>query len=68
VNFAALEGGASTSRLDNLRRLARHLRERQPALALDDDTLAFVDGGKPPLRFASLAHLAEYDAVYGPPA
>jgi hypothetical protein len=65
VNFGALEGGASTSRLDNLRRLARHVREHQPALALDEDTLAFVEGRKPPARLLSTTQLAEYDAVYG---
>jgi hypothetical protein len=67
VNFAALEGGASTSRLDNLRRLVRHLRERNPAVALDDDTLAFAEGKRPPVRLVSLTQLAEYDAVYGLP-
>jgi hypothetical protein len=65
VNFAALGGEASSSRVENLRRLARHLREKNPALALDDATLAFVDGGKLPQRLASIGELAEYDAVYG---
>lgn len=67
VNFAALEGGVSTSRLDNLRRLVRHVRRRNPAVALDDDTRAFAEGTRPPARLASLTQLAEYDAVYGPP-
>ena len=66
VNFAALEGGASTSRLDNVRRLVRHLRARNPAVALDDDTLAFAEATRPPARFVTLTQLAEYDAVYGP--
>ena len=66
VNFAALGGEASTSRMDNLRRLARHLRERQPTVALDDDTLAFVEGTKPPARLVNTTQLAEYDSVYGP--
>ena len=65
VNFAALGGQASTSRMENLRRLARHVRERQPTVALDDDTLAFVEGTKPPARLVSTTQLAEYDAVYG---
>ena len=65
VNFAALGGETSTSRMDNLRRLARHVRERQPTVALDDDTLAFVEG-KPPARLLSTTQLAAYDAVYGP--
>lgn len=64
VNFAALAGEASTSRMDNLRRLARHVRERHPTVALDEDTLAFVEG-KPPARLASTTQLAAYDAVYG---
>jgi hypothetical protein len=67
VNFAALEGGSSTSRLENLRRLVRHVRERNPAVALDDETLAFAEGTRPPARFVTLAQLAEYDAGYGPP-
>jgi hypothetical protein len=66
VNFAALGGGASTSRLDNLRRLCRHVRERNPAVALDDETLAFVEGTRPPARLLSTTQLAAYDAVYGP--
>ena len=66
VNFAALGGEASTSRMDSLRRLARHVRERQPTLALDDDTLAFVEGKKPPARLVNTTQLAEYDSVYGP--
>ena len=66
VNFTALGGEASTSRLDNLRRLCRHVRERHPAVALDDDTLAFVEGSKPPARLLSTSQLAAYDAVYGP--
>jgi bisphosphoglycerate-independent phosphoglycerate mutase (AlkP superfamily) len=67
VNFAVLEGGSSTSRLENLRRLVRHVREKNPAVALDDDTLAFADGTRPPARFTALAQLAEYDAAYGLP-
>jgi hypothetical protein len=66
VNFMALGGESSTSRLENLRRLARHVRERHPAVALDDATAAFLDAGKPPTRFVSTTELAEYDAVYGP--
>jgi len=66
VNVAALPGGASTSRTENLRRLVRHVRERNPAVALDSDTVAFADGARPPARFASLSQLAEYDAGYGP--
>ncbi len=66
VNFAALGGTASTSRLENLRRLARHVREQHPAVALDDETLAFVDGTKAPARLVNMTQLVEYDAVYGP--
>jgi hypothetical protein len=35
-------------------------------VALDDDTLAFAEGTRPPARLVTLAQLAEYDAVYGP--
>ena len=67
VNFGALGGEASTSRLENLRRLVRHLRDRQPAMAIDEDTLAFVEGTKAPARFVSMTQLVEYDASLGPP-
>jgi hypothetical protein len=65
VNFGVLEGGASTSRMENLRRLVRHVRERNPSVALDDETRAFADGSAAPARFVSLTQLAEYDAGYG---
>jgi hypothetical protein len=64
VKLAALEG-APPSRMDTLRRLVRHVRERQPAVAVDDETLAFAEG-RPPARFVSMTQLAEYDAGYGP--
>ena len=64
VNYAALPGPASTSRLDNLRRLARHVRERNPALAIDDDTLGFVEGRTPPPRLVNTTELARYEAAY----
>jgi hypothetical protein len=67
VNFAALGGEPSTSRLENLRRLGRHVRERNPGVAMDPETLAFVDATRPPLRFASTTELAQYDSVYGAP-
>jgi hypothetical protein len=66
VNFAALGGPASASRLENLRRLAGHVRARNAGVALDEATLAFVDAGKAPARLSSTNALAEYDAVYGP--
>jgi hypothetical protein len=66
ANFTALPGGTSTSRMENLRRLVRHVRERNPAVALDDETLAFAEGTRSPARFASMTELAAYDAVYGP--
>jgi len=65
VNFPALGGPPAGSRLENLRRLARHVREKHAAVALDDATLAFVDGAGPPARLTSIGELAEYDAVYG---
>lgn len=65
VNYGALPGGASTSRMENLRRLAAHIAERHPGLAIDPETAAFLEGGKAPARFASMAHFAEYDARFG---
>jgi hypothetical protein len=66
VNFGVLAGAASTSRMENLRRLVRHVRDRNPGVALDDETLVFADGSAAPARFVSLTQLAEYDAGYGP--
>ena len=65
VNYTVLAGGASTSRLDNLRRFARHVRERNPAVAVDEETLAFLESEKAPARFVNMTQLVEYDAVYG---
>ncbi len=64
VNYAALPGGASTSRLENVRKLTRLLREKNPAVALDPATTAFLDGPAPPARFADLTQFAEYDSNY----
>jgi hypothetical protein len=62
-NFGALPEGAATARVENFRRLVRHLRERNPGLLLDAETARFADGA-PPARFASLAAFAAYDASY----
>jgi hypothetical protein len=64
VNTAALPGGGSTSRLENVRKLAAHLLARHPALSLDPETAAFVREGKPPARFVNTTHFAEYDQRY----
>src|SRR5262245_48868971 len=63
VNYGVLPGGSSTSRLENIRKLARLLREKNPALVLDPETAAFVDGG-PPSRFGNMAHFTDYDSHY----
>ena len=63
-NTAALPGGGSTSRLDNMRKLGAHLLAQNPALSLDPETAAFVSEGKPPARFVSTNHFAEYDQRY----
>ena len=63
VNFGALPGPASSSRMDNLRRFLRHVRERQPAAAVDDETALFVEG-RPPARLVTMTQFAEYDAAY----
>lgn len=64
LNAAALPGGASTSRLENMRKLAEHLMAQNPALSLDAETAAFVKQGKPPARFVNTTHFAEYDQRY----
>ena len=64
VNTAALPGGGSTSRLDNMRKLGTHLIAQNPTLSLDAETAAFVKEGKPPARFVNTNHFAEYDQRY----
>lgn len=64
VNTAALPGGGSTARLDNLRKLGAHLLAQNPALSLDPETATFMKDGKPPARFVSTTHFAEYDQRY----
>ena len=64
VNYAALPEGASTSRLENVRNLARFLRDRNPAVALDPETTAFMDGTGVPARFGNMTQFAEYDSGY----
>jgi len=65
VNYAAIPGGGTTSRLDNTRRLIAFLRERAPAAVLDEATQEFVRGPKVPQRFANMTQFIEYDATYG---
>ena len=64
VNFAAIPGGASAQRLENVRRLGAHLADKNPAATLDAETLAFLREGKPPGRFANIRHFTEYDERY----
>jgi hypothetical protein len=64
VNYGAIPGGASTSRLENTRRLAAHIAAQSPSLALDPETAAFIKEGKPPARFVNMTHFTEYDVRY----
>ena len=65
VNYAAIPGGSSSSRLDNTRRLTAYLRERCVNANLDAATEEFVRGPKVPQRFANMTQFIEYDAAYG---
>ena len=65
VNYAAIPGGGSTSRLENTRKLTAFLRDRCPAAVVDEPTAEFIRGPKVPLRFANMAQFIEYDATYG---
>jgi hypothetical protein len=65
VNYGTLPGGASSSRLENMRKLLSHVAGKRPDLPLDDDTSEFARGGKAPQRFAALAAFVEYDSRYG---
>lgn len=64
VNYDALPGGASGSELENVRNFARYLRDRNPAVALDPETAAFLDGPSAPARFANMTQFTEYDTNY----
>jgi hypothetical protein len=64
VNYAAVPGGSSPSRLDNTRRLTAFLRDKCPAAAIDDATAEFIRGPKVPLRFVNMTQFLEYDTAY----
>jgi lysophospholipase L1-like esterase len=63
VNYAELPEGASTSSLENIRNLTRFLRAKNPAVDLDPETTAFLDGAAPPARW-NMTQFAEYDGHY----
>jgi hypothetical protein len=64
VNYAAVPGGPSTSRLENTRRLGAHLLAQNPAMMVDDETRAFLLEARPAARFVSTSHFTEYDRRY----
>jgi hypothetical protein len=64
VNYEALPGDPSSSELENVRNLARHLRDQNPGVALDPQTTAFLDGSAAPARFGNMTQFAEYDSNY----
>lgn len=63
VNYGVLPGGSSTARLENIRKLTGHLKEKNPAVALDPETTSFLEGTVP-TRFANMTQFAEYDSHY----
>jgi hypothetical protein len=63
VNYAAIPGGSTSSRLDNTRRLAGFLKDRSDDAAIDEGTLEFIKGPKVPPRFANMTQFIEYDAT-----
>jgi hypothetical protein len=63
VNYAALPGGAAPIAIDNLRRLGRLVVERNPSVAMDPETRAFLEG-RPPQAFAGLNQFTAYDGKY----
>jgi hypothetical protein len=65
IAFKALPGGASTSPVENVRRLCLYARERHPGIAFEPATERYVLEGAPCQRFASMRQFAEYDARYG---
>ena len=64
VNYAAIPGGGTASRLDNTRRLTAFLRERCAGASVDEATQEFIRGPKVPLRFANMTQFIEYDTTY----
>jgi hypothetical protein len=64
VNFAALPGGATATRLDNIRGLVRLVRDRHPDTAIEAATEPVLQGGAP-LRLLSMNQFADFDARYG---
>ena len=64
ANFATLPGGAAPSRLENIRRLARLIAERNPGTEIDPATRVFLEGKGVPSAFASAADFAAHDDRY----
>lgn len=65
VNFAALPGGASAVRLDNIRGLARLVQERNPGATIEAGSEPVLLRGGAPVRLLSMNQFAEYDARHG---
>lgn len=64
----AQAGTTSTSRLENLRRLAVSVKDHVPGVAMDPETRAFAEAGAAPARLPRMAEFAAYDARYGSPS
>jgi hypothetical protein len=65
VAFQTLEGGASTSPLENVRRLCQYVRRRCPTARFDEPTARFCAPGGACPRVLSLRQFSEYDARFG---
>lgn len=67
VNYPALPGGASTSRLENLHRLAAFIRSKNPGVAFDAGTAPLIEAVKVPQRLSDAAAIALHEQRYPEP-
>jgi hypothetical protein len=63
IAFQALPEGASTSPMENVRRLCRHIRTQNPAVGFDEATARFCEAGPCP-RVLGMRQWAEYDSRF----
>ncbi len=65
VNYGALPGSGATSH-ENFRRLARHVKAKNPSLLIEPDSAPYLEGGKGfPPALPTADALVEYESQFG---
>jgi hypothetical protein len=65
IAFQTLPGGASTSPIENVRRLCQQVRRLCPGAVFDEPTARFCDASGPCPRVLGMRQFSEYDARFG---